>query len=382
MILPPSTDVLVIGGGILGLATAYFLAEDGIEVAIVDRGTLSGTTTNAGSLHVQMQSRFIRREAPARVALVQKHQVMYVRSVEAWRDLERALDADLEIVLDGGLMLAETREQYAFLAEKCRHEAALGLEVAMVSGAEVERIAPYLSTAVEGAQFCANEGRVNTLRANRALEAALRAAGVPILRPVSVTMLERDRTGFTATTDRGAIRASRIVNAAGSEGGRLAALLGAHVPVEHEAIHANVTEAVAPVIRHLVQHAERGLTLKQTSNGNVVVGGGRPSFVDAETGVPGVIRSSIEGNLSIALEFAPWLADVQLIRTWGGINAKTDGLPVVGAAPGQAGHFVAVSGDAGYTLGPWTARILADVMRGRDPGYDIRDFSPARFGRG
>lgn len=382
MILPTATDILIIGGGILGLATGYFLARDGVEVVIVDRGTLSGTTANAGSLHVQMQSRFIRLEAPARVALVRKHQMMYVRSVEAWRDLERSLGTDLEIVLEGGLMLAETAEQYEFLAEKCRREAALGLDVAMISGSEVARVAPYLSTAVEGAEFCANEGRVNTLRANRALEAALSALGVPLLRPASATMLERESRGFVVTTDRGAIRAARLVNAAGSEAGRLASLLGLHLPVDYEAIHANVTEPVAPIIAHLVQHAERGLTLKQMSNGNVVIGGGRPSVLSPETGVPGVMRTSIEGNLSIALEFAPWLADVQLIRTWGGINAKTDGLPVVGEGPGQAGHFVAVSGDAGYTLGPWTARLLADVLAGRDPGYDIRDFSPGRFGRG
>jgi glycine/D-amino acid oxidase-like deaminating enzyme len=382
MSLPASTDVLVVGGGILGLATAYGLAREGIEAVVVDRATLSGSTANAGSLHVQMQSRFIRLEPPERVALVQKHQMMYVRSIEAWRALERALGEDIEIVVEGGLMLAETPEQYEFLAHKCRREAALGLAVEMVSASEVGRLAPYLSSAVAGAEFCANEGRVNTLLANKALESALRVAGVPVLRPLSVDSLERDHRGFMATTKKGRIRAARLVNAAGSGAGALAAMLGCHLPVESEAIHANVTEPIAPIMTHLVQHAERGLTLKQTSDGNVVIGGGRPSFLDPVTGMPGVMRRSIEGNLSIALEFAPWLTNVQLIRTWGGINAKTDGLPVMGEVPGQPGHFVVVSGDAGYTLGPWTARLLADVMAGRDPGYDVGDFSVARFGRG
>ena len=70
---------------------------------------------------------------------------------------------------------------------------------------------------------------------------------------------------------------------------------------------------------------------------------------------------------------------MKLIRTWGGVNAKTDGLPVLGEVPGMPGFFCALSGDAGYTLGPHCAELLAAVMTGRAPGSDISDFSIARF---
>jgi glycine/D-amino acid oxidase-like deaminating enzyme len=377
--LPAEIDVLVAGGGILGTMLAWHLARDGVGVAVVDKGTHAGSTANAGSLHVQMQSRFIRLETPARVAAVRRHLPLYVAATTAWQELATVLDDDIELIVEGGLMLAETQEQYEFLAEKCAGEKRLGLDVHMLSAAEVRRVAPYLGDVVTGAEFCLHEGKMNTLLANPAIERAARRAGAVIVRPAAVVGAARAGAGIAVETDRGPVRCGRFVNAAGSGAGAIAAMLGYPLPVEGEPLHINVSEPVAPMMKHLVQHADRQLTLKQAVNGNVIIGGGRPAFVDPESGLPAVYRRSIEGNLALAIHIAPWLAGARLIRTWAGINAKTDGLPVLGAVPGRDGHFVAVSGDAGYSLGPISARLLADAMQGRDPGYDIADFTPARF---
>jgi glycine/D-amino acid oxidase-like deaminating enzyme len=374
-----ATDVLVIGGGIIGLMLALRLAQSGVEVVIADAANRAGSTVNAGSLHVQMQSRFIRLETPERVEAVQRHQMFYVHAVRAWEALVAELNEDIELFVEGGVMLAETEEQYRFLEQKCRAEEKLGLRVQMLGREEIRRVAPYLSEHAIGAEFCADEGKINTLLANRAIERAVRATGVRLLRPLAVTGLRQETSGFIAETAAGELRAKRVVNAAGGGAGVLARMVGVAIPVESEPLHMNVTEPVAPMIRHLVQHADRQLTLKQFANGNVVIGGGRPAFFDPATGLPSVYRTSIEGNLSLALHLAPWLAEVRLLRTWAGVNAKTDGMPVLGEAPGVPGFFCAVSGDAGYTLGPFSAELLADVMLGRRPRYDIADFSVARF---
>ena len=373
------TDVLVIGGGILGSMLALRLAQAGVEVLVADATTLAGSNVNAGSLHVQMQSRFIRMETPERVEAVRRHQPLYVRSVRAWEALARELGTDIELFVEGGVMLAETPEQLRFLEQKCRAEERLGLAVAIITGEELRRVAPYLSAQAIGAEFCADEGKVNTLLANRAIDRALRELGVRIERPSEVTRLERDGARFVATTRTTTIRAARVVNAAGGGAGAVAAQLGVTLPVESEPLHVNVTEPVAPMIKHLVQHADRQLTLKQVVNGNVVIGGGRPAFIHTRSGLPWVMRTSIEGNLSLCLHLAPWLGEVKLIRTWGGVNAKTDGMPVLGEVPGVPGFFCAVSGDAGYTLGPYCAQLLAELMTGRAPSADISDFSIVRF---
>ncbi|MDW8398891.1 MAG: FAD-dependent oxidoreductase, partial [Acetobacteraceae bacterium] len=168
--LPAEADVCILGGGIMGLCTALALAREGVGVVVLDGGGHPGSTTNAGSLHVQMQSRFIRLETPARVSAVKRHLPLYVRAVEAWRALAAGLDTDIELSVEGGLMLAETPEQYAFLSAKCAEEERLGLPVGMLDRAALERLAPWIGPAAIGAEFCAIEGKMNTLLANPAIE--------------------------------------------------------------------------------------------------------------------------------------------------------------------------------------------------------------------
>jgi glycine/D-amino acid oxidase-like deaminating enzyme len=377
--LPREADVCIAGGGIMGLCTALALAREGVGVVVLDGGGHPGTTTNAGSLHVQMQSRFIRMETPARVAAVKRHLGLYVRAVAEWQALAARLATDIELSVEGGLMLAETPEQYAFLAAKCAEEQRLGLPVEMLGRAALERLAPWIGPAAIGAEFCAIEGKMNTLLANPAIERAVRSAGAVLVKRTPVVAARREGAGFVVETPRGSLRCGRLVLAAGGETGRLAALFGLCIPVESEPLHMNITEPVAVRIRHLVQHADRQLTLKQARSGQVIIGGGRPAaFV---RGRPAVLRRSMEGNLALALHIAPWLGAARLLRTWAGVNAKTDGLPVLGEAPGTPGLFLAVAGDAGYSLGPVSGLLLAEAMAGRAPSYPLLDFTPARFGR-
>ena len=160
-----SVDVAVIGGGIVGMCTALDLARAGRGVVVLDDGRHSGTTANAGSLHVQMQSRFIRMY-PEQVAGLEASLPMYVAAAALWAELATDLGADFELRASGGLMVAEDETAYAFLAQKCAREAALGLRVHMLRRAELERIAPYLGPAVIGAELCEHEGKLNPLLAN------------------------------------------------------------------------------------------------------------------------------------------------------------------------------------------------------------------------
>ena len=375
--LPAEADVCIAGGGIMGLCAAIGLAGRGRGVVVLDGGGHPGSTTNAGSLHVQMQSRFIRLETPARVAAVKRHMPLYVRAVAEWQALAAGLDADIELSVEGGLMLAETPEQYAFLAAKCLEEQRLGLPVEMLDRAALDRLAPWIGPAAIGAEFCAIEGKMNTLLANPAIERAAMRAGAVLVKRTPVIAAARDGSGFRVDTPRGRLRCGQLLLAAGGETGRLAAMFGLRIPVESEPLHMNITEPVAVRIKHLVQHADRQLTLKQARSGQVIIGGGRPAAF--ARGRATVRRESMEGNLALALQIAPWLSEARLLRTWAGVNAKTDGMPVLGEAPGTPGLFLAVPGDAGYSLGPVSGTILAEVMTGQGASYPIDDFTAGRF---
>ncbi len=381
MTLPSAVAVAVVGGGLVGLCTALELAREGPEVLVLaEAARLGGTTANAGSLHVQMQSRFIRMY-PEQVPGLEASLPLYVAAARRWAELERELGTSIELRSSGGLMVAETPESYDFLARKCEREKRLGLQVEMLGRAELARIAPYLGEAVVGAEFCAEEGKLNPLLANQAVRRALLALGAAILPETRVGRLEADpRGGWILWTAAGVLRAGRVVLAAGAGTGALLAPLGLVVPTVAEPLHMNVTEATGPLIGHLVQHAERMITLKQLSAGQCVIGGGWPARLDGPRRHPTVEAASLIGNLRLASHVVPRLARLRLIRSWAGVNTTVDGRCVLGEVPGRHDLFTAVPGDAGYTLGPLVGRLAAGAVLGRrDLEFDIAPFSPARF---
>lgn len=378
--IPAEIDIAVIGGGIVGMCAALDLARDGQGVLVLDDGRHSGTNANAGSLHVQMQSRFLRLY-PEQVPGLEASLPLYVAAAQQWARLAEDLGTDFELRATGGLMVAEDAAALGFLATKCAREAAFGLRVHMLGGAELARIAPYLGPAVIGAELCEDEGKLNPLLANQAVRRAALARGVLHVAETPVTGLLALGAGWRLDTPRGAVRAGRVLLAAGAGTGALAAMVGLHVPTVAEPLHMNVTEATAPLIGHLVQHAERMITMKQLAAGQVVIGGGWPARLAPGTGQPQVEASSLFGNLGLAQHLVPRVGRLRLIRSWAGVNTTADGQCILGAAPGHEGLFFAVPGDAGYTLGPLVGRMAAAVMMGREAGFDIARFGVARFGQ-
>ncbi len=380
MSMPSAVEIAVVGGGIVGLCAALELARDGAEVLVLDNAARhAGTTANAGSLHVQMQSRFIRMY-PAQVPGLERSLPLYVAAARRWAEMEAELGTSFELTASGGLMVAETSDSYEFLARKCEREKRLGLQVEMLGRAELARIAPYLGEAVIGAEFCAEEGKLNPLLANQAVRRALLAHGGVLLPEARVDRLERATgAGWLLHGPFGTLRAGRVLLAAGAGTGTLLAPLGLEVPTVAEPLHMNVTEATAPLIGHLVQHAERMITLKQLAAGQVVIGGGWPARFAGPREHPTVEASSLIGNLRLASHIVPRLARLRLLRSWAGVNTTVDGRCVLGEAPGLPGIFLAVPGDAGYTLGPLVGRLAAAALRGCDGGFDIAPYSAVRF---
>jgi glycine/D-amino acid oxidase-like deaminating enzyme len=369
---------LVIGGGIVGSCIAGFLAAEGRDVAVIDAGWAGGSTANAGSIHVQMQSLFL-RDFPQYVPGVERSLPLYRKAVGFWKAFQQQLGEDCELRIGGGLMIAEDQRQLDLLIGKCRREQSLGLDVSILERKELERVAPYLGPAVVGAEYCADEGKVNPLLANTAIRRWAKRSGVTFVDGEPVTRLERTAPGFRAGTARGEIRAGRVVLAAGYGGRRLAAQLGVDLPAQAEPLHMNITEATAPFIGHLVQHADRRITLKQLSAGQVVIGGGWPAERRDPGEVPRTKLSSIIGNVSLAQHIVPRIGALRVIRTWAGLNTDVDGCGVLGPSAAVPGLFYAIPGSAGYTLGPISARLVADCVLGREPGEDIASCSPRRF---
>lgn len=371
----PKPELLIVGGGVVGLSAAVCAAQHGAQVTLVDAGINAGTTANAGSLHVQLQSRFMQLY-PEQAQNVEDSLPLYLEAVREWDRLEDAY-GPFEMVRKGGLMLAEDATQLEFLEAKAQRESAKGLDVEVLDRAGLEGIAPWLGPQIVGAELCRDEGKLNPLTANIRLQGLARQLGVRFVTD-RVAALSVD-TRVHLQGDKDCYVADQVILAAAWGSGDLVRPLGLSMPSNAEPLHMNITEAAEAGIQHLIQHADRSITLKQLHGGQIVIGGGWPAKSRGNDAVPEVLADSMLGNVALAGSLLPGIRGLRIIRTWAGMNTSIDGKTALGRVPGAERVIVAVPGDAGYTLGPLCGRLAAELAADLPRDVDIAEFSPQRF---
>ncbi|KFK95692.1 MULTISPECIES: FAD-binding oxidoreductase [unclassified Serratia (in: enterobacteria)] len=381
-------DCLVIGGGLLGSAVAYYLAKAGATVRLVERSQLNSAASsqNAGSLHFQLEYRMIENGIAAANKAAEA-MPLHLDAQNAWAGLETELGMPVGVVQHGGLMVAETPQQLAVLERKIALEQANGLDVEMLDAAQVQRRAPYLSEQILGAAFCAQEGKADPRRCVLAYAASAARLGARIDSGLGVVALNYESGAWRVQfSDGSECQASTLAITAGAWSGRVAAMAGISLPVSPVALTMTTTMRTQPLITHLIQHAGRRLSLKQTGDGQILIGGGWPARLHHHQGVhdlerrPELLMPSLTGNMSAALAVVPELKRVSILRVWTGTTALVaDQLPLLGEVPKSRGLFIATGGSA-FTLGPTYARLLAERILGQPATLDITPFDPRRFG--
>ncbi len=384
------TDVLVIGGGVMGCATAYHLARRGVDVLLVERGELNqeASGANAGTLHVQMPGRHYRAHYDRRGLTSEEREHiritdrLYAEAARAWRTLETVLESDLGVRLGGGLMVAETPDELASLEGKSRLQRPFGIKTEILSTRDLLAIAPHLSDRLAGASYCAEEGFANPLLVTPAyLRAALRL-GARVQRHARVLAIERaGRGGFSVRTSAGIVQARRILCAAGAQTPEIIGMVGLELPVVPHPLQVMATEPWPPVLTQLVQHAGRQLSLRQTPHGTFVIGGGWPALADGADGRLRTTLPSIQGNARVARDVLPCLDGVRLVRAWPGMTTATGArnrVGIVGDYEREPGFFVLVAGGWGFTLSPVLSELTAELLCDGTPSLPIEEFGLAR----
>ena len=351
-------DIAVIGGGIMGCATALRIAEGGMRAVILDQGDLGqgASGSNAGTLSLQ-----IKRVKLMPYALKGHHEWEAMGDAVGFRKT-------------GGYTLAFTEHESELLHDRQTLKAEAGAPIEFVSNNHIRNAEPNLTQKVISASYCAEDGYANSSLTGQYYRGRLRDQGIPYRERCPVTAIAQDGSGFALNTPQGAITASRILMATGAWLKPTAAMLGVDLPVNARINTVSVTERLEPLISTVIGHATGLLTMKQKTNGTVLIGGGWQGRGTPQEGRGEVTASSVQPNLALAQFALPALANARVMRSWTGFEANVpDFYPLAGALPGVEGAFVLGCVRGGYTIGPYISKLMGDFILDREPELPLFD---------
>ena len=346
---------------------------------------------NAGSLHFQLESRLVGALDPDFRSLANLV-TLSLLAIEDWSRLEADLGADLGVAMHGGLMVAETVEDIKLLKTKNGFETQHGMHTAFIERDELKSFAPYLSSSVLAASYLAQEGHANPRFVTPAFVRKAQENGVRFLTGTRVNALWQGNNQWqielascpAVAEEKTTVSGDMVVIAAGASSPSILEYLGSQVPLKPIALQMNVTERIKPLVSHLVQHIGKSLSLKQTAEGNMLIGGGWPAKLRLESGLsasPGVdiLPANTCANLRVAENVVPAVGNVHLLRTWTGLACVTpDHFPVFGPVPEVNNCFIA-SGDLSFTYGPTLSRMVSQLICGEITDLPVDMYSPGRF---
>ncbi|MBU9259433.1 FAD-binding oxidoreductase [Burkholderia multivorans] len=361
-----SFDVVVAGGGLVGMALAWGLARLGERVAVCDGDDIAFRAARGNFGLVWVQGKGGRCLPYARWSR---------ESSERWgafaAQLQRETGVDCGFERPGGIELFEhatdMNDAIALLDSLRRQDAALAYEA--LDPAELRRRIPAASAALAGALWSPNDGHANPLYTLRALlQAFLQSGGVYLPRHDVVEI--RPRAGrFEVDTHDVRLDAARVVLAAGLDNARLAPMVDMAAPISPLRGQIMVTERLAPFLAYPT------LVVRQTQEGSVLLGDSAEDvgFDDGQT------RPAMADIARRARTAFPALAHARIVRAWGALRIMTpDGLPVYEASRTHPGAYLAIY-HSGVTLAATHADLVAPWIAGRAAPAELSAFTTARF---
>ncbi len=370
-----TADVIIVGGGIEGCSTAYYLTKRGITNVIVLEAQdviLNGAASrNAGGVR---QSGRDPRELPLAMFAVEN----------IWPTLGEELGIDVEYNQGGNLRLGKTEEHMEILTGLADRAAACGLDVSMISGDEARQINPYLSEEVVGASWCPSDGHANPLKTGLGFYLRAMEAGVRFITGEKVLSLRKIRGRIRKViAENNTYEADTVMVCAGAQSKEILETVEINAPVRPRIDHCLVTECQPHMFDTMLGTAEADFYGGQTNHGSFVFGGDDDlegfDFYDIST----------KGNSTNApcvcrgiMKYFPMMAEMNVVRTWAGwIDITPDGVPVLGDCPEVPGLVSAYGFNAhGFGISPGIGYAMAELIdTGASSTIDISGLSYDRF---
>lgn len=361
-------DALIIGGGIIGSACAFCLAERGMLVEVVDAGIVGGGTTAAGMGHLAVMD-----DSPAQFDLTSL-------SCRLWDQLADDLPAEAEYVRDGAIWVAETEDEAALIPAKIARYRARGVAAEMLRPRQLAELEPELRPGLAGGMLLPGDRVLYPPVVTAWFLDRVRDMGGEIISGCEVKAIE-ERGVYTRTGFR---TAGQIVNAAGPQAARLTPEL----PIEPRKGHLVITDRHPGFINRqmlelgYLKSAHGGgdesvaFNVQPRVTGQVLIGSSRQMVGWDRTFDHALVSRMVER----AVEFLPRLGELTAIRAWFGFRPATpDNLPLIGPWPAQRNLWIAAGHEGlGHTTALGTGLLLAQMMAGEKMPVDPQPFLPQR----
>ncbi|MDR0884796.1 MAG: FAD-binding oxidoreductase [Clostridiales Family XIII bacterium] len=365
------SDVIIIGGGIIGCATAYYLSKRNLTVTVLEKKIIGegGSSRNGGGVR---QSGRDPRELPLAMYAVE----------HLWPNLSEELGSNVEYYKKGNLRLGKTEAHRTILDGLTKRAQAVGLDVEMIDYDEIKKINPYISDEVQCASWCPTDGHANPLLATLAFYKAARKNGVCFITGEDVTGIRKYKGAARyVDTSENTYEADTIVVAAGYESRAILNTLGLDVPMNRMLHEALVTEVQPKMFEQMLGTAEADFYGHQSEHGSFVFGG--TDLLDeftAEGSRP--VTNSLKAPSACRgiIKYFPNLKDTKVVRTWAGfMDITLDHVPVIDKADEVPGLVVACGFSGhGFGISPAVGLAISELIVDGESSIDI---SGLRYGR-
>ena len=369
-------DVIIIGGGGHGLATAYYLAaEHGItNVAVLERGYIGGgnvgrnTTIVRANYYLPGNSEF------------------YSHSLRLWESLEQELNYNAMMSQRGMINLFHNDAQRDAIVRRGNSVINQGDDAELLDREGVRRMAPYLN--FDNNRFPIMGGllqrRAGTARHDAVAWGFARGAdrrGVDLIQNCEVTGIDVENGRVTGVqTVRGPIRAKKVALAAAGRSGQVAAMAGLTLPIESHVLQAFVSEGIKPLVDHVITFAEGHLYISQSDKGGLVFG----SYLDLYSSY--AARGNlpmVEHTMETCMAMVPAVGKARLLRSWGGIMDMTpDGSPIIDHSPIGGLYLNCGWCYGGFKATPGSGNVYAHLIATDRPHGAATRFKLDRFRSG
>ncbi|ALN72649.1 FAD-binding oxidoreductase [Aureimonas sp. AU20] len=368
------SDVIVVGGGIMGCSAAFFLRRRGLSVTLLERGLTGQQASGTNFGNVRRQGRYL-------------HQLPLAnRARDIWGRLPELIGEDCEFVASGHLRICYTPEQAAKLEAYANDARPYGLALEMISSNALRARFPYLGRDAIAGCFAPIDGHANPRLTAPAFGRAAARAGARVEEGTEVLSIGKTGADFTVETwEKGTFRAPIVLVTAGAWGNKLSSQFGESVPLAVHGPQMAVTEPLpyrlGPTFGVSTPHVKETVYFRQVKRGNVVYGGSTRGPASNETNRASVLPENILGQFEQMRRVIPGLARVNIIRTWSGVESYLpDDVPIMGPSATTPGLFYAFGFcGAGFQIGPGVGDVMAELIATGATTTPIEPYSIARF---